>query len=133
MKKYLIVVSLVIALLSCNKEPQPSKPEYEVSASDIEAMKSEIEVLKSEIEELNAMVQALTSLSFEVDGLRFDKNGNLISTPKLEREKTESDTFLGVSLSLTSTRTLDDSGRLVKEKYQYSDIADTYKQALPFI
>lgn len=126
MKKYLITVPLVIALLSCNKEPQPSKPEYEVSAIEIKAM-------KNEIEELKAMVQALASLSFEVDGLRFDKNGSLISTPRLESEMTESETILGIPVSLTTTRSLDDRGRLIKEKYQYSNVGDFYKQSLPFV
>lgn len=126
MRKYLIAIPLVLTLFSCTKQPQPTTLQPEVSASDIES-------LKNEIAELRTIVESLTSTSIEVDGLQFDKNGSIITTPKLESVTTEKKTVAGLSVTLTTTRTLDDKGRLIKMRSQYSDVASQYQQALPFL
>lgn len=126
MRKYLIAILLVLTLFSCTKQSQPTMPQPEVSVSDIES-------LQKEIAELKTIVESLTSTSIEVDGLRFDKNGSIISTPKLESITTENKTVGGLSVTLTTTRTLDDKGRLIKMRSQYSDVSSIYQQGLPFL
>ena len=117
-------------------------PEPEVSATEMEALKKEVaelrsaiedlipdeekpkigisveefEALKQENEELKAQVATLMSTFFEVDGLRFDKNGDVISTPKIENTY-EKQTNTG---KLSMTRTFDDKGRLTETYGKYS-------------
>ena len=98
---------LVLVLMACTKE-QPettSKPQNDQT--------SEIEALRKEIEELKAQVALLTSGFFEVDGLRFDLNGTLISTEKIESEIVEDKSTNG-SVKLTTTRTYDAEGRVTE-------------------
>ena len=161
MKKLSIAIVLVLLSLSCTKEPTTPQntnvtptelealkaeiaelksrvdaltpAEQGGSASEIAAIKKDIEELKEKATELQAKVESVTTTFFDVEGLRFDKNGTLISTPKLQSVTTENKSVAGVSVTLTTTRTLDDNGRLVKERFQYSNVSSVYKQGLPFI
>ena len=124
---------------STNNKPQdPTIPvsEFETLKRDFEELKAkvealtpsssgnseevvsiaEFEALKQENETLKAKVESLTSVFFEVDGLRFDKNGEIISTPRIE-STTEKQTNNG---TLTMTRTYDNKGRLIETYGKYS-------------
>ena len=114
MKKCVIAIALVLLFSSCSKEEPTTTPkDQDIPLSEFQALKKEVEELKSTIaslttgdqekgvsksefdemkkenETLKAQVELLTSGFFEVDGLRFDKNGTLISVPKLESQATE--------------------------------------------
>ena len=141
MKHSLLFLALFLVFVSCNKEqPESPKQDQTVPASEFEALKKEvedlkaaltaitsenIEVLKQENEALKAQVESLTSGFFEVDGLRFDKNGTLISVPKLENEVVKNK---GGNLTLTTTRTYDAEGRVIEILNKYSG----YSYSIPF-
>ena len=133
-------------LACTKENPESGKPqEPEVKTSDIEALRqeiaelreqvqaltpseggqvdegkwalaSELESLKEENEQLKAQIADLNSTFFEVDGLRFDKNGDVISTPKVESTY-EKQTNTG---KLTMERTFDAQGRLIETYGRYS-------------
>ena len=94
----------VEALILGEETPSPS-----VSIEEFNALKEENETLKSQ-------VTILMSTFFEVDGLRFNKNGDVISVPKIESSY-EKQTNTG---KLTMTRTFDENGRLIETYGQYS-------------
>ena len=71
-----------------------------------------------ENETLKAQVELLTAGFFEVDGLRFDKNGTLISVPKLEDEVVSD--WREKNVKLTTTRTHDAEGRIIEVMNKYS-------------
>jgi len=141
MKKPLLSVSIILALLACTKEnTTETKPEETVPTSEFEALKQEVAELKSQIqsltpeeqtqvisvedfnalkrenEELKAQISLFTSGFFEVDGLRFDRNGTLISVAKIDNEVSKK---VGEK-TLTTTRTYDAKGRLVEIYRKYS-------------
>ena len=133
MKKYLIAIALLVFALSCTKEePETSKNDQDIPANEFQALKQEVESLKTTIasltsgtdfealkqenEALKAQVALLTSGFFEVDGLRFDKNGTLISVPKLESQATEK---VGNN-TLTTTRKYDAEGRVIEILQDYN-------------
>lgn len=141
MKKSLLSVAIILALLACTKEnTTETKPEQTVPASEFEALKQEVAELKSQIqsltpgeqtqvisvedfnalkrenEELKAQISLFTSGFFEVDGLRFDRNGTLISVAKIDNEVSKK---VGEK-TLTTTRTYDAKGRLVEIYRKYS-------------
>lgn len=143
MKNFPLLIVLCLTLICCSKEPEgASNTEPEVSVSEIEAIKKELaelkaivdsllnseekptlsvsiedlNILKEENETLKSQVATLMSTFFEVDGLRFDKNGDVISVPKIESSY-EKQTNTG---NLTMTRTFDEHGRLIETYGQYS-------------
>ena len=143
MKKIWITLLLLVPFIACTKEQTtPNTPSQEVSDSEIEALKkdikdlrdkvdaltpsedvpvvsvSEFEALKKENETLKAQVELLTAGFFEVDGLRFDKNGTLISVPKLEDEVVSD--WREKNVKLTTTRTHDAEGRIIEVMNKYS-------------
>lgn len=95
----------------------PSDPSQGISVAEFEALKADFEAVKTENGELKAQVELLSSGFFEVDGLRFDKNGTLISVPKLEKEVVVKNQY---NVSLTTTRTYDAEGRVIDIKRSYS-------------
>ena len=144
MKNHLFVITTILLALSCTKEqPETSKPNQTVPASEFEALKKEVEELKTTIasltsgtdletlkqenEALKAQVELLTSGFFEVDGLRFDKNGTLISVPKLEDKTTEN---VGYNTILTTTRKYDTDGRVIEILRDYKN--DGMGAAVPY-
>lgn len=78
----------------------------------------EINALKEENEQLKTQISLFTSGFFEVEGLRFDKNGTLISVPKIANEVSQK---VGEK-TLTTTRAYDAEGRLTEiyRKYLFS-------------
>ena len=128
-------------MFSCTKE-QPnsqndSKSDQSISVSEMETLKKEIEELKTQIEtlmslndieDLKVKIEGLTSGYFEVDGLRFDKNGSIISTPKIENEVIEKKN----SGTHTTTRVYDGNGRLIEVDKRYSNYS-LGGQGLPYI
>ena len=145
MNKGLVVGAFIIMLLSCTKEtPQTDNKGQDIPASEFQALKkevndlktavesltgnqeqsvskSEFDALKQENEALKAQVELLTSGFFEVDGLRFDKNGTLISVPKLESEIVEdAGLLMGSAILLTTTRTYDADGRVIEIDRNYN-------------
>lgn len=144
MKKYLIPIFLMTILLSCTKEqPEDTNKDSELQLTEMQALRKEIEDLKAQVEaltpsdsvavvsvtefealkaaneELKAQVELLTSGFFEVDGLRFDLNGTLISTEKIENEVVKSMDPNG-NIKLTTTRTYDAKGRVIEIMRKYS-------------
>lgn len=140
-KTLLIVFAVLLVALSCTKEnPSENKQEQTVPTSEFEALKQEVQELKAQVaaltpgeqapvvsvEEFNALkdenealkeqVATLMSTFFEVDGLRFDKNGDVISVPRIEATY-EKQTNTG---KLSMTRTFDEQGRLIETYGQYS-------------
>lgn len=143
MKRSFISAVLIITLFACTKEsPSEITPEPTVSTSEFEALKQEVAELKSRIqdltpgeqtqgvsveefnalkkenEELKSQISLFTSGFFEVDGLRFDRNGTLISVPKLAAEVSEK---ASNNKTLTTTRSYDTEGRLIEIYREYSD------------
>lgn len=110
MKKYVIAIAFVLLFSSCTKEETATTPK------DQEIPVSEFQALKKEVEDLKAQVELLTSGFFEVDGLRFDKNGTLISVPKLESQATEK----RGNNTLTTTRKYDTEGRVIEILRDYN-------------
>ena len=142
MKKVFIASMCFLFALSCTKEqPKTDNKEQNIPLSEFQALKKEVEdltitissitgsqeqgvsqsdfdALKQENEELKAQVELLTSTFFEVDGLRFNQNGEVVSTPKLP----DSEVIKGVyDIPYSVTRTHDAQGRLIEcyEEYQY--------------
>lgn len=136
-----ILVAASLAVISCTKEtPSDTKQESTIPISEFEALKQEVQTLKEQVaalnpgeqapvvsvEEFNALkdenealkeqVATLMSTFFEVDGLRFDKNGDVISVPRIEASF-EKQTNTG---KLTMTRTFDELGRLIETYGEYS-------------
>ena len=156
MKRVFPAIFIFLSIISCTKEDlKTNQKEETVSPSEIQAIKKELEdlkttvasltsagqepgvsvedfnALKTENENLKTQVELLTSGFFEVDGLRFDRNGDLISVPKLERESVEEvGTYSGSPITLTTTRTYDAEGRVIEIYRNYS----TYSEwaGLPF-
>lgn len=137
MRHTLFVFFSILLTLSCTKEETGSKQPEQTSANEIEALKKEVkelremvgllapanefETFKKENEELKVQVELLTSDFFEVDGLRFDKNGTLISIPKLESEVVEDAGYLmGSIITLTTTRSYDAEGRVIEIYRNYN-------------
>lgn len=141
MKRVILASVAVLAFWTCTKEnPDSNNQEAVVPKSEFEALKQEVMRLKSQVEslapadpadvvsveefnelkqeneQLKTQIGLLTSGFFEVDGLRFDKNGTLISVPKIENETSQT---VG-DKTLTTTRTYDDKGRLVQIYRAYS-------------
>lgn len=147
MRKSIFTIALLSILIACQKENATTPKEPEVSTNDIEALRQEIdelktiveslkpgtgkvdeneskwasveefENLKKENEELKSQIQLLTSGFFEVEGLRFNKNGDVISTPKIESNyKIQTNTG-----KLTMSRTFDEYGRLIETYGEYSE------------
>lgn len=146
-RPYFIAVVLCLVAISCSKEqPESPKQDQTVPASEFEALKKEvedlkaalaaitsenIEVLKQENEALKAQVESLTSSFFEVDGLRFDKNGEIISTPKLESMSVQKGAY---DATLEVKRTTDANGWLKEVNSKYTDKGNAmYHMQLPFI
>ena len=151
MKRFAIIAFVIIApLLSCtkeqtgNKEQEPNVPASEIDAlkKDIESLKqqiaaltpgeeaqyvsiSEFNALKQENEALKAQVEGLSSVFFEVDGLRFDHNGEIISTPKKPSSQTTDENKYRFGMH-TSTRTFDAEGRLLETYDEYNQIGLSY-------
>lgn len=142
MKEYLcILIAVSLAILSCTKEiPSDNKQGSTIPSSEFEALKQEVQLLKEQVaaltpgeqvpvvtpEEVNALkdenealkekVATLMSTFFEVEGLRFDKNGDVISVPRIEASY-EEQTNTG---TLTMIRTFDEQGRLIETYGKYS-------------
>ena len=139
MKNVFIASMFLFLALSCTKEqPKTDNKEQDIPISEFQALKKEVDdlkatissltgnqeqvvsktefdTLKQENETLKAQVELLTSEFFEVEGLRFDKNGTLISLPKLESVMTrEEGIFAGSAITLTTTRTYDAEGRVIE-------------------
>lgn len=157
MKRFIIYFFVICTMFSCTKE-QPnsqndSKSDQSVSVSELETLKKEIEELKTQIETLMSLndiedlknkmdslssnndienlkvkIEEVTSGYFEVDGLRFDKNGSIISTPKIENEIIEKKS----SGTHTTTRVYDGNGRLIELDKSYSNYS-LGGQGLPYI
>ena len=85
----------------------------------------EFQVLKEENEALKAQVENLSSVFFEVDGLRFDRNGDIISTPKKPLSQTTDENKYRFGMH-TSTRTFDAEGRLIETYDEYNQIGLNY-------
>ena len=140
-KTLFLLLAFTLCSLSCTKEKTDNPtPDPIVPPSDFEALKQEVEqlklqvaaltpgepanvvtveefnALKQENEQLKAQVNLLTSGFFEVEGLRFDRNGTLISVPKIENEESHK---VG-ERTLTTTRTYDTQGRLIQIYSLYS-------------
>lgn len=145
MKKIWIGLLLIAPIVSCTKEQTtPINPKPDVTVSEIESLKRDIkdlqekisaltpgeeaqfvsveefEAIKQENEMLKVQVESLTSGFFEIDGLRFDKNGTLISIPKLESTMDEK---VG-SYTLTTKRTYDDKGRVIEILRDYNTTSE---------
>ena len=145
MKKVLFASVFILLTLSCSKEePKTENKDQDIPPSEFQALKQEVEdlkatisslagnqeqvvsksefdALKQENEALKAQVELLTSEFFEVDGLRFDKNGTLISLPKLESEtSSEEGYYTGNVITLTTTRTYDAEGRVIEILRDYN-------------
>ncbi len=140
MKKELIVGLFIILTISCTKEqPKTDNKDQDIPLSEFQSLKkevadlkasiesltgnqeqsvsrSEFDALKQENEALKSQIEQLTSGYFEVDGLRFDNNGNLISTPVLGSEIREVRTQY---TTYVTERTLDAEGRLSETKSYY--------------
>lgn len=140
MNKGLVVGAFILLLFSCTKEsPQTDNKGQDIPANEFQALKkevndlkatvesltgnqeqsvskSEFDALKQENEALKAQIESLTSGFFEIDGLRFDKNGNLISTPVLGNEIKE---VLSQYNTYVTERKLDAEGRLSETKSYY--------------
>lgn len=114
MKKIILSLIVLSTILSCSKDEsdtQNQKSEENVSISEIETLRKEVQELRElveamtslndieeiknkmdsiptneDIDEVRSKVVELTSQYFEVDGLRFNKNGDVISTPKYDSE-----------------------------------------------
>lgn len=145
MKKVLFASIFILLTLSCTKvEPKTENKDQDIPASEFQALKKEVEdlkatissltgnqeqivsksefdALKQENDALKAQVELLTSDFFDVDGLRFDKNGTLISLPKLESVMTrEEGSYAGSAITLTTTRTYDAEGRVIEILRDYN-------------
>lgn len=144
MRAHLTTFILLLVLMACTKEqPETTSKPQDDQTSEIEALRKEIQELKAQVEALNpsesesvvsiaefealkasneelkAQVALLTSGFFEVDGLRFDLNGSLISTEKIESQIVEDKSTNG-SVKLTTTRTYDAEGRVTEIMRKYS-------------
>ena len=133
MKHVIFALSAVLVVLSCTKEQPDTNKQDQASATEIEALRKEVkelremveaqvpagefEALKQENEALKAQVEKLTATFFEVDGLWFDRNGDVISTPKLEGEMTEQSIYG----TLKTSRTYDAKGRVIEVYSEYTD------------
>ena len=144
MNKVFITSVFIILTLSCTKEePKTDNKDQDIPVSEFQALKKEVEnlkaavssmtgsqeqvvskdefdALKQENEALKAQIELLTSTFFEVDGLRFNQNGEVISTPKLA----DSEEVKGVyDIPYSVTRTHDAAGRLIEcfEEYKYDN------------
>ena len=116
MKQSLFILAILLIFASCGKEqPESPKQDQTVPTSEIEALKREIEELKAQLDNLESKLSGVASDFIEIDGLRFDKNGEVISTPKAVDSITKDD---GHS-SVTITRTKDAQGRLVEYYEEY--------------
>ena len=145
MKRLLFATAFLFLAFSCTKEdPNTTNQQPELPVSEFQALKNEVEELKKTINSitsgsqeqgvsatefealkqenaaLKAQVELLTSGFFEVDGLRFDKNGTLISVPKLESKATEQ---VGTN-TLTTTRTYDSEGRVIEILQDYNTYSE---------
>ena len=141
MKRVIIASVAVLAIWACTKESlESNSQEAVVPKSEFEALKQEVARLKTQIEsitssdpasivsveefnelkleneQLKVQIGLFTSGFFEVDGLRFDRNGTLISVPKIDNETSQQ---VG-DRTLTTTRTYDDKGRLIQIYRAYS-------------
>lgn len=149
MKKSILAIAVIILAISCTKEqPGTGKQDQSIPESEFQALKKEVEELKATIssltpgsqdavskdefealkqenEALKAQVASLTSTFFEVDGLRFDKNGDIISTPKKPASLTIDENAYRFGMH-TTTRTYDAEGRLVETYDEYSPIGLSY-------
>ena len=151
MRRILIVATFALATISCtkdntsnNKRPDPVVPVSEFEAlkqqvselkAQFDAMKpgeqaegvsvEEFRALKEENEALKAQVENLSSVFFEVDGLRFDLNGEIISTPKKPASQTINQQEYRWGMH-TSTRSYDSEGRLLETYDEYSQIGLGY-------
>ena len=106
----------------------PSAPQgTEVSKDEFDSLKREYATLRADFEReigalteentaLKAQIGLFTSGFFEVDGLRFDRNGTLISVPKLEARVDER---IGNN-TLTTTRQYDAEGRVIEIMQDYN-------------
>lgn len=156
MKKIILSLIVLSTILSCSKDEsgtQNQKPEENVSISEIETLRKEVQELRElvetmtslndieeiknkldsiptneDIDEVRGKVVELTSQYFEVDGLRFNKNGDIISTPKYDSEIVEKKS----GGTHTTTRTYDGEGRLIELMKKYSNYSQG-GQGLPYI
>ncbi|MBO7203961.1 MAG: hypothetical protein J6V29_03280 [Bacteroidales bacterium] len=143
MKKTFISLLFLLTILSCTKE-EPDSSSSQNQKLETDNLLSEIEALRQEVQELRDLLETITIVSdldaisqklddlndikeevgeltsyyFEVDGLRFDKNGNVVSTPKLENVVVENGSG---NSTLTTTRTYDGEGRLIELMKKYSN------------
>lgn len=153
MKKTFISLLFLLTILSCTKE-EPDSSSSQNQKLETDNLLSEIEALRQEVQELRDLLETITIVSdldainqklddlndikeeigeltsyyFEVDGLRFDKNGNVVSTPKLENVVVENGSG---NSTLTTTRTYDGEGRLIELMKKYSNYS--MAETLPFI
>ena len=144
MKKLLIVSAFIFLALSCTKEqPKTDNKNQDIPVGEFQALKkevedlkvaistmtdgqeqgvskSEFEALKQENEALRAQIELLTSTFFEVDGLRFNQNGEVVSTPKLADSEVVKGPY---DIPYSVTRTHDAQGRLIEcyESYEYGN------------
>lgn len=143
MKRCLFAIISLAIVFSCTKEEaKDTEQDNATQMSEIEELRREVEYLKEQVEnltpsgseqggvsvsdfetlkaeneDLKAQVALYTSTFFEVDGLRFDQNGTIISTEKLEQEIVEKTSS---GLTLTTTRTYDAEGRVIDIMRKYS-------------
>ena len=147
MKHAILALSAILLVLSCTKEQPDTNKQDQASATEIEALRKEVkelrdkieaitptdptqwvsasdfEALKQENEALKTQVQNLSSVFFEVDGLRFDLNGDVISTRKILATETTDYRNL---YTLTTNRTYDAEGRLHETYSEFTNIKPTY-------
>lgn len=143
MKRCLFAIISLAVVFSCTKEEaKDTEQDNATQMSEIEELRREVEYLKEQVEnltpsgsvqggvsvsdfealkaenkDLKAQVALYTSTFFEVDGLRFDQNGTIISTEKLEQEIVEKTSS---GYTLTTTRTYDAEGRVIDIMRKYS-------------
>lgn len=127
LKKEVEELRATIASLNPGSTAPDAPQEPKVSKEEFDSLKQENATLRADFErEIGALTEENTSLKsqiglftsgfFEVDGLRFDRNGTLISVPKLEARVDEK---VG-SNTLTTTRTYDAEGRVITILQNYN-------------
>lgn len=110
MKKFILIILSILTIVSCQKE-QSIEQSIKQNEEPIE--------LNSIFERLSKIEEKINNDIVTVDGLRFDGNGNIVSTAKIENEITE---YKGANWgTFTSKRILDENGRLIEVDSKYSD------------